>query len=87
MGFGIVNPAGALKEAQRISKEPAKIAGESAVADGAHFGGDRPGKVRAVPYDVAWLGGFGALVLLGLILIGVAVRLLLRRESGDAIRS
>ncbi|MFP3961262.1 S8 family serine peptidase [Actinomadura fulvescens] len=87
LGFGIVNPAGALKEARRISKEPVKIAGEPAVADGAYFGGDRPGKVRAVPYNLAWLGGFGGLVLAGLVLAGVAIRVLLRRESGDATRA
>ncbi|MFI0452873.1 S8 family peptidase [Actinomadura sp. 6N118] len=87
IGFGIVNPAGALKEAQRISKEPVQVAGKPLVADGSYFGGDKPGKVRAAPYNLAWLGGFGSLALLGLILIGVAVRLLLRRESGDAIRS
>ncbi|MFG2005928.1 S8 family serine peptidase [Spirillospora sp. NPDC048911] len=87
LGFGVVNPAGALKEAGRISKRPLKVTGESAVADGSHFGGNRAGKVKAVPYDWTWLGGFGGLVLVGLILIGVAIRVLLRPESRDATRA
>jgi hypothetical protein len=88
IGFGIVNPDGALKEARAIAKAPAAApAAQPAVLDTEHFGGKKAGAVRAVPYDPVWIGGFGALALVGLAAIMVAVRLFTRASSGDAERA
>jgi hypothetical protein len=88
IGFGIVNPDGALKEARAIAKAPsAAPAAQPAVLDTEHFGGKKAGTVRAVPYDPIWIGGFGVLAIAGVVAILVAVRLFSRASSGDAERA
>ncbi|MGI5167607.1 S8 family peptidase [Spirillospora sp. CA-253888] len=86
LGFGYVNPAGALAEAAKLTPGPAAIT-KRPVADSAHFG-DESGAVRAVPYNVPWLVGFGALGVAGLAALGAAIFLAVRRrpaESTDAV--
>ncbi|WP_067482679.1 S8 family serine peptidase [Actinomadura hibisca] len=88
IGYGYVNPAGALKEAAKLTPGPAAIP-KGPVADSAHFGGG-PETIRAVPYNVPWLIGFGALGVAGLVALGAAIFLAVRRrpaESSDAGRS
>ncbi|MBO2455140.1 S8 family serine peptidase [Actinomadura barringtoniae] len=81
IGFGIVNPDGALKEARTLAKAPPSAPpAQPAVLDTEHFGG-KPSAIRAVPYNPVWIGGFGALMLAGLASIVVAVRLFTRRRS------
>ncbi|MFI6517414.1 S8 family peptidase [Spirillospora sp. NPDC050679] len=86
LGFGYVNPAGALAEAAKLTPGSAEIP-KGPVADSAHFGGE-PRTVRAVPYNVPWIAGFGALGVAGLAALGGAIFLAVRRrpaESTDAV--
>ncbi|MEW2357240.1 S8 family serine peptidase [Spirillospora sp. NPDC029432] len=81
LGFGYVNAVGALNAARELSGKPAPpvAAKVGVVKDGAHFG-ERRGTVRAVPYDPAVLGGFGALTLAGLAAVVLAGWMLVRRR-------
>ncbi|GAA3943098.1 hypothetical protein GCM10023085_26110 [Actinomadura viridis] len=79
LGHGYVNPAGALKAAREISERPAPAPVPDAVRAKALFGAERPDTIRAVPYDPAILGGFGALALAGLAAVLCAGWLALRR--------
>ncbi|MFF5263207.1 S8 family serine peptidase [Actinomadura viridis] len=84
LGHGYVNPAGALKAAREISERPAPAPVPEAVRAKALFGAERPGTIRAVPYDPAILGGFGALALAGLAAVLCAGWLALRRRRAAA---
>jgi hypothetical protein len=53
---------------------------KSSVPDKARLGGDRPGTIREVPYDTLGIGGFGGLSLAGLVALGFAGRLALRKH-------
>ncbi|MFB4312658.1 S8 family serine peptidase [Actinomadura sp. 21ATH] len=81
LGFGYVNAIGALNAARKLSGEtvPPVAAKAGVVKDRAHFG-ERRGTVRAVPYDPAVLGGFGALALAGLGAVVFAGWMLVRRR-------
>ncbi|MFI6517417.1 S8 family serine peptidase [Spirillospora sp. NPDC050679] len=77
LGFGYIDPAAALKKAGTLSAPP--VAAKPVVADSARFG-DGPETVRAVPYNVPWLVGFGALGVAGLAALGAAFFLAVRRR-------
>ncbi|WP_285573522.1 S8 family peptidase [Actinoallomurus iriomotensis] len=80
LGFGYLNPVGALDEAHRLTEQTAPaMTAKSSVPDKARLG-DRPGTIRAVPYDAPVIGGFGGLALAGLVALGFAVRLALRKR-------
>ncbi|XVQ12815.1 S8 family serine peptidase [Spirillospora sp. CA-255316] len=83
LGYGYLSAMGAMTAARALADKPAPAttpAVASAVKDAARFGGDDPpGAVRAVPYDPALLGGFGGLIVAGLVAIGLALALALRR--------
>ncbi|TDD65056.1 S8 family serine peptidase [Actinomadura rubrisoli] len=52
LGFGYVNPAGALDNAHRIANRPGlAMTATPSVPDTAGLGGDRPGPIKAAPYD------------------------------------
>jgi hypothetical protein len=81
LGFGYLNPVGALEEAHRLAEQTAPaMTAKSSVPDKARLGGDRPGTIRAVPYDTLGIGGFGGLALAGLVALGFAARLALRER-------
>jgi hypothetical protein len=86
VGFGMVNPAGALREAAKLRQAPpAMTARTGIVADTAHFGGPIPEEVRAVRPDRGRLSAFGGLAAVGLLAIVLAALLAVRsgrRSSG-----
>jgi hypothetical protein len=82
LGFGYLNAAGALDEARKLAEKAAPaMEAKSSVPDKARLGGDRPGTIRAVPYDPLWIGGFGGLAFAGLVALGFAAWLALRKRS------
>jgi Subtilase family len=82
LGFGYLNAAGALDEAHKLATQavPAMTA-KSSVPDKARLGGDRPGTIRAAPYSPLWIGGFGTLAFAGLVALGFAAWLALRKHT------
>jgi Subtilase family len=85
LGFGYLNPAGALDEARKLAGGPGPaMTAASSVPDKTRLGGDRPDTIRAVPYRPLRIGGFGGLAVAGLVAIGLAAWLALRRRSAPA---
>ncbi|MEV5568665.1 S8 family serine peptidase [Spirillospora sp. NPDC052269] len=81
LGFGYLNASGALTKAATMAKRPPPAEkADRAVAGNAHFGGKAPGRVRAVPVTLPWFGGFGVLAGVGVLMIGAAVWLIVRRR-------
>ena len=80
VGFGLINPIGALRAAARLRNVPATaIAGPGVVAASARFGsGPPPGVIDAVRYSPVRLAGYSGAIALGLILLLTAA--LLRRR-------
>jgi subtilisin family serine protease len=75
-GFGVVNPAGALAAAARLSKLTATAApGPDAVAVSKRFGGAPAAGINAVRLNPLKLAGFGAAVLVGVACLAVAALL------------
>ncbi len=82
LGFGYLNPIGALNEAHKLSTQTAPaMTARSSVPDKARLGGKPPGTIRAAPYAPLWIGGFGGLAFAGLVALGFAARLALRKRS------
>jgi hypothetical protein len=82
LGFGYLNAVGALDEARRLATQDAPaMTAKSSVPDRARLGGERPGTIRAVPYAPLWIGGFGGLAFAGLVALGFAAWLALRKRS------
>lgn len=82
LGFGYLNPLGALDEARKLATQAAPaMTAKSSVPDKARLGGEQPGTIRAVPYDPLWIGGFGGLAFAGLVALGFATWLALRKRS------
>jgi hypothetical protein len=77
VGFGLINPAGALHEAATLSPlKTVAAAGPAVAAPGARLAsGPAPGVVSAVRHGPWLLAGLGGAVVLGVVLIVVAVRL------------
>lgn len=80
VGFGLLNPDGALHQAAALAKLPAAApAGASSLADTAHFGtGSAPGVIDAVHHPTSKLAGFGGAMVAGLLLLLIAAVLALR---------
>ncbi|WP_165495286.1 S8 family serine peptidase [Actinomadura roseirufa] len=79
LGFGYLNPAGALNEARALVSKPAPaMTAKTSVSENDTLDGDRPDPIKAARPGFAWLGGFGALVVLGLVALGCVPWLLLR---------
>jgi hypothetical protein len=83
LGYGYINPIGALSAAEAIARREAARPPKPEVGDDMHFGGD-PGRVRAVPYDPALLAGFGGVVGAGLAVAVVGLWLMIRRPGRPA---
>jgi hypothetical protein len=78
VGFGVINPVGALKAAEALEKSPSAVAGRGAVGDKARFGGHPPAKIQAVRHSKGLLAGFGGLAAAGLLAIVLAAILAIR---------
>ncbi|MDR0341771.1 MAG: S8 family serine peptidase, partial [Nocardiopsaceae bacterium] len=81
IGFGVINPAGALHEAERLTKlRLTARPGTPGVAgpDGRLATGPAPGVIRAVHHSVTRLAGDGGAIVAGALLLAAAI-LLTRR--------
>lgn len=89
VGFGLLNPDGALHQAAALAKVPvAAPSGPSSVADSARFGsGPPPGVIDAVHHSTSKEAGFAGAMVAGLLLLVTATVLALRwrgrRGSGQ----
>lgn len=90
VGFGLVNPSGALQEAGKLASltNEAKL-GAGVVSTTAHFGsGPAPGIITAVQHSPVKLAGYAAGVVVGLVLLLFALLLGRRwRRSAAATTS
>jgi subtilase family protein len=77
VGFGLINPSGALQEAGKLaSLTNAAKPGAGVVSTTAHFGsGPAPGIITAVQHSPVKLAGYAAGVVIGLILLLFALLL------------
>lgn len=78
VGFGLVNPGGALDAAAELEKVP-QTATSGVAANGSHFA--KPVTVEAVRHDNGLLAGGGAAVLVGVLLLAGGVLLWFRRTA------
>jgi hypothetical protein len=91
VGFGLLNPDGALHQAAALAKVPvAAPSGPSSVADSARFGsGPPPGVIDAVHHSTSKEAGFAGAMVAGLLLLVTATVLALRwrgrRGSGQQL--
>jgi hypothetical protein len=88
VGFGVINPAGALAAARKLAGlTAAATPGQGAVPASSHFGGGPPaGKINAVQHSLAGLAAFSTVTVAGVACLVLAVRLRLRwrrRASAD----
>ena len=81
IGFGLINPQGALSAAADMMKlHGAASPGAGVVGAASMFSTSAPGVVDAVPHPVAELAGYGAAIVVGLVLLVLARRLARRRR-------
>ena len=82
VGFGLLNPAGALHDAARLVRLGATAPpGAGAVSKGARFGVPAVTVIRAVKLSTALLAGYAAAIVAGLILLTSALLLGVRRRG------
>jgi hypothetical protein len=80
IGFGLINPIGALREAAVLVKVRSTApAGPGVVGPATHFGAPVPAVIDAVHHSLLKVGGYAAAIVVGLVLIALAVRLTRRR--------
>lgn len=87
VGFGIINPAGALDRAQKLEGRSPVLtpAAQGVVPDKAHFGGG-PVTTEAVRHDTGILAGYSGLIGAGLLAIVAALVLMVRgRRNRTAV--
>lgn len=81
IGFGLINPVGALHTAAALMKlKTTAAAGSSAVATDSRFAGPAPGVISAIHHSPAKLGAYGGSIVAGLALLILGVALLRRRR-------
>jgi hypothetical protein len=81
IGFGLINPSGALHAAAALVKlKTTAAAGPSVVASDARFAGSAPGVISAIQHSPAKLGAYGGSVVVGLALLILGIALLRRRR-------
>ncbi len=81
VGFGLINPVGALHAAASLVKlTVTAAAGRDAISTNARFGTPQHAVIDAVHHSSAKLGGYGAAILIGLILLVLALVLARRRR-------
>ncbi|WP_157995943.1 S8 family serine peptidase [Thermomonospora amylolytica] len=85
LGFGVVNPDGALKEAAEIAAKgkPVITARSGIFPEGEHFGGDKPDLIGAARHPVAAMAGFPALMLAGVAALAGAFWLWRRPRAAE----
>jgi hypothetical protein len=84
VGFGLINPAGALAQAGQLAKLSTTAAGAGAVSSAATFGnGPSPGVIEAVHHSPVKLAGFSAAIAAGLACLIGAFLLRRRRAARD----
>ncbi len=83
LGFGLLNPDGALHQAAALAKLPVAAAtGTGSLAGSAHFGpGPPPGAIAAVHHSASQEAGFAGAMAAGLVLLVIAAVLALRWRS------
>lgn len=89
IGFGIINPAGALAATGQLVKLSAVATpGQGAVAPAGHFGGGpSAARIEAIHHNLLDLAGFAAAILLGIACLGLAAALWTRgRRRARAVR-
>ncbi len=87
IGFGLINPLGALHEAATLMKQRATAApGPTALAAGARFDGTPPGVIHAVHHSIVKLVGYSAAIVIGvaLLILAAVLRRRPRRSLGPA---
>jgi hypothetical protein len=73
IGYGLINPLGALHEAASlVSLSATAKPGTGVVAAAARLGGTPPGVIGAVHHSVVKLAGFGAAIVVGALLLVLA---------------
>ncbi|HEX3925256.1 MAG TPA: S8 family serine peptidase [Streptosporangiaceae bacterium] len=89
VGFGLINPAGALQQAAALAKLTATAAPGAAVANPSArlASGPAPGTIDAVHHSTVKLAGFGAAIVVGLACLLLAVLLARRGRRGHAGRA
>jgi Subtilase family len=81
VGFGLINPVGALHDAGSLVKlSTTAAAGPDAVSASTRFGAPQHAVISAVRHSGAKLGGYGGAIVAGLILLAVALILARRRR-------
>lgn len=81
IGFGLINPQGALHAAGGMMKLHAAVSpGAGVVGAASMFSTSAPGVVDAVPHPAAELAGYGAAIVAGLALLVLGRRLARRRR-------
>jgi Subtilase family len=75
IGFGLINPSGALQEARKlVSLQNAAKPGAGVVSAAAHFGsGPAPGVIEAVQHSPVKLASYAAAAVVGLLLLVLAL--------------
>jgi hypothetical protein len=85
IGYGLINPLGALHEAASLVKLTATAKpGPGVVAATARFGTAPPATIRAVKHSVVKLAGFGGGIVIGVVLLVLAFWLRARRRRARA---
>jgi hypothetical protein len=89
VGFGLINPAGALHDASALVKLGTSAAsGAGTVSASARFGTSQPGVIEAVPHATAKVAGFSATIVVGLIMLVLAINpAVRRRRRADTVRA
>lgn len=87
LGFGLINPSGALQESAKLMKpEAAGGTPAGAVAPAANFGsGPPPGVIIAVHHSTAKLAGYAGSMVVGLVLLIAAFWIWLRGRRRPAL--
>jgi subtilisin family serine protease len=74
IGYGVVNPAGAIAAAGRLAKlTMAAAPGRGAISGSGHFGAGPPGKISAVRHSPAKLAALSAVTVAGIACLALAV--------------
>lgn len=87
IGYGLINPLGALHEAASLVKLTATAKpGPGVLPASARLGGTAPGIIRAVQHPVIGLAGYGAAIVIGVVLLVLGFRVRARGRRGLAGR-
>lgn len=85
IGFGLINPLGALHEAASLMKQRASAApGPTALPATARFSKASPGVIHAVRHSIVKLVGYSAAIVIGVALLVLAAALVRRRRRRGA---